>query len=221
MTANKAQAYMGRSAVMENRALIQKNYDAAFLGNRQLANQNTEDIFRNRGAIMNAIKVDSSNQTQTNFKEAQKNLAKIEFLEHRSSLNSKVLDITLRMAAINAELIRINEDVLAANEEIVQYNAAKIAENAEALKSGVDATKATPESNAALVASNAARITAIRDRAGSNADKITEVVTAAEANRKKISANTDIIFERRARIQANAGNIKANQEAVARFVGEV
>jgi hypothetical protein len=43
----------------------------------------------------------------------------------------------------------------------------------------VDATKATPESNAALVASNAARITAIRDRAGSNADKITEVVSKA------------------------------------------
>lgn len=32
------------------------------MGNRQLANQNTEDIFRNRNAIAAAINVDPSNQ---------------------------------------------------------------------------------------------------------------------------------------------------------------
>ena len=36
---NRGQAYVTRSLVLENAALIRKNYDAAFSGNRQLANQ--------------------------------------------------------------------------------------------------------------------------------------------------------------------------------------
>ena len=45
---NRTNAYMARSLVHENKALIDKNYNSAFNGNRQLANQNTEDLFRNR-----------------------------------------------------------------------------------------------------------------------------------------------------------------------------
>ena len=41
---NKAQAYRERAMIEENRALILKNYMAAFIGNRQMANQNTDDI---------------------------------------------------------------------------------------------------------------------------------------------------------------------------------
>ena len=38
VTANKSKAYASRSIIEENRALILKNYTAAFMGNRQLAN---------------------------------------------------------------------------------------------------------------------------------------------------------------------------------------
>jgi hypothetical protein len=51
------------------------------------------------------------------------NKAKIDFLEHRSSLNAKVLGITERIAAINAMMIEVNRDIMAANEEIVGFNA--------------------------------------------------------------------------------------------------
>ena len=50
VTSNRAKAYATRSIIEENRALILKNYTAAFMGNRQLANQNTDDVFRNRKA---------------------------------------------------------------------------------------------------------------------------------------------------------------------------
>ena len=50
---NKAQAYRERAMIEENRALVLKNYSAAFMGNRQMANQNTDDIFRNRRLFCN------------------------------------------------------------------------------------------------------------------------------------------------------------------------
>ena len=54
---NKARAYATRSNIEENRYLILKNYVAAFVGNRQLANQNTDDIFENRVAILENIDI--------------------------------------------------------------------------------------------------------------------------------------------------------------------
>ena len=49
---NKANAYISRSMIEENRLMILSNYSAAFLGNRQLANSNTEEIFENRKTIL-------------------------------------------------------------------------------------------------------------------------------------------------------------------------
>jgi hypothetical protein len=39
---------MARSIVEENHDSILKNYHATFRGNRNLANANTDDLFRNR-----------------------------------------------------------------------------------------------------------------------------------------------------------------------------
>ena len=64
---NKARAYATRSNIEENRYLILKNYVAAFVGNRQLANQNTDDIFENRIAILENIEIEKGNEIQENF----------------------------------------------------------------------------------------------------------------------------------------------------------
>ena len=55
---------MARSVVEENHDSILKNYHAAFRGNRNLANANTDDLFRNRFAILRAMKTDGANQVQ-------------------------------------------------------------------------------------------------------------------------------------------------------------
>ncbi len=86
---NKTQAYLIRSIVEENHDSILKNYHAAFRGNRNLANANTEDLFRNRQMLIRSAK--SDNDVQVNFREAKTNEAKIDFLEHRAELNSRVL----------------------------------------------------------------------------------------------------------------------------------
>ena len=68
VTANRAKAYASRSSIEENRASILKNYTAAFMGNRQLANQNTDDVFRNRKAILSTLEPESD--VQSNYKES-------------------------------------------------------------------------------------------------------------------------------------------------------
>ena len=106
VTANRAKAYAARSIVEENRAGILKNYTAAFMGNRQLANQNTDDVFRNRRAIISNI--EATTPIEENYRESLLNEAGLEFLEHRANLNSAVLGVNEKMVAVNKLLIEIN-----------------------------------------------------------------------------------------------------------------
>ena len=57
LMSNKASLYQSRSMIEENRLMILSNYAAAFMGNRQLANHNTDEILSNRLAILDAIDV--------------------------------------------------------------------------------------------------------------------------------------------------------------------
>ena len=74
---NKALIYSSRSIIEENRSMILSNYAAAFMGNRQLANNNTDEIFKNRHAILDNINTQSD--TESNFVNTQKNKASLDF----------------------------------------------------------------------------------------------------------------------------------------------
>ena len=110
--------------IEENRLMILSNYAAAFMGNRQIANSNTDEIFENRQAILdNAV---SSNDVEENFINSQKNKAALDFLNHRSALNSAVLSVSEEMAEINSRLIDINRRIMESNQEIVEFNQKQI-----------------------------------------------------------------------------------------------
>ena len=81
---NKTLIYASRSMIEENRLMILSNYSAAFMGNRQIANNNTDEIFENRHAILD--NVDTQNDVEENFVNSQKNKASLDFLQHRSQL---------------------------------------------------------------------------------------------------------------------------------------
>ena len=57
--------------IEENRLMIMSNYSAAFMGNRQLANANTDEIFSNRAAILASM--DTDGDVQENYVNAQTN----------------------------------------------------------------------------------------------------------------------------------------------------
>ena len=214
--ANKALLYATRAQINENSSSIRRNYDAAFIGNRQLANQNTDDIFRNRLAIVRNI--DAKSDLQTQYRAALENKARLEFLEHRSKLNERALKVSERLAAANKTAIDINRDVIDNNEQIVQTNSKLIAENARLLAEGVDVSKVTKQELDTLVAQNKERIDTIAKRAGDNSQKLQEVFDAASANRTSIQTNSNSIAARRTEILSNQRKIRENQAKVSSFI---
>ncbi|NBT70213.1 MAG: hypothetical protein EBT36_02095 [Betaproteobacteria bacterium] len=201
---NKAQAYRERAMIEENRALIFKNYSAAFMGNRQMANQNTDDIFRNRKAILQSTKVEGA--IQENFRDSMLNQAHIDFLDHRSKLNARVIAVSEKMSEINKMLIEVNH--IAGNIEM----------NRKWLDGDLHPEQATPETNAERIASNASRIAEIQQRATANRSKIDAVMGTVEGNRAAILKNAEAIYERRQSIVENHKKIAANQERITKLI---
>jgi len=208
---NKEKLYAIRSIIEENRALVLKNYSSAFIGNRQMINQNTDDIFKNRTAILDAMKVDG--QIQENFRNSKFNEAEVDFLEHRSKLNNRVAKVNEMMSAANTKLIDINSSIMAGNEEIVKFNAAQIETNSKLLE-GILAEKATPEANEARIAENAKRIEVIVERCKKYDPKVAEMMQAAFTNRTKVEDNAKAIDARRDEIIENRSKIYDNGKKV-------
>jgi len=211
---NKAKAYMLRSKVAENAALINKNYNAAFLGNRQLANENTDALFRNRIALMQCLP--ANNEVEINYREAKINQAKLAFLDHRSVVNAQVLSITQDMAAVNAQSIAVNRRIMETNETIREKNSALIAENTTLI--GHDHGTPTPEGNAQIVAANAAKIDEIRARVGTNGDTMDALEAQTDTNRTAAIENSHQIAQRAVAIKANHDLIAANRARIAQLV---
>ena len=170
VTANKTNAYATRSAIEENRALILKNYTAAFMGNRQLANQNTDDIFRNRRTILSSLDVQTD--VERNYVESSLNEASIDYLEHRAELNASVLEVNKMMADVNARLIEINSRIMKSNESIVSFNSKNLSINSKILASGLSPKTATPASNAKRISKNKERLAKILKVAKTNSSTI-------------------------------------------------
>jgi len=214
---NQAKLLAVRSLIEENRVLLMKNYAVAFAGNRLMVNQNTDNIFKNRIAILDAMKIEG--QDQVNFRNTKMNKAKVDFLEHRSQLNNRVAKTNAMMAAANAKLIDANGMVMNSNEEIVKFNSSAIETNTKLL-AGIQADKATPESNAARIEANTKGIAMIVDHASKYDEKVEQMTKAALENRKKIIANAKDIDERRNKILENRAAIIANAAQVSAQIRE-
>jgi len=209
---NKQGIYEARSMIEENRSNILKNYSACFVGNRMMANENTESIFKNRIAILDSLRPDGP--VQENFINSKYNEAAIEYLENRSMLNNRVAKRNEDMSAINKKLIDINTSVLQSNEEIVGFNAAQIETNAKLLE-GIQADKASPEANAARITKNQEKIANIKGRNDKYNGEMGEKHKKIKENAKSIQGNADTIKERRKEILANRQAIKENADRVA------
>jgi len=216
VTNNKCFLYKARAMIEENRNLILQNYSAAFVGNRQMANQNTDDIFKNRMAILDAMKIEGP--VQENFRNTKYNEAAIEYLENRSLLNNRVAKVNERMSEINKQLIECNDLILKSNEEIVLFNTAQIETNKKLLD-GIKEEKATPEANAERIKKNAERIAVIDERCHKyNKEKVAANLTMAQENREKIIANTKDIMKRRVKIEENRAIITENAKKVSGLI---
>ena len=210
--ANKALVYQSRSMIEENRLMIMSNYSAAFMGNRQLANANTDEIFSNRAAILQGI--NANGDVQENYVNAQTNKSALDFLRHRSSLNSSVLAISEKMAAINSQLVEINLEIMEANKSIVEFNGAQISANADMIGGSLSASAATAESNAAIIASNSEAMVDLLGNVSANKSTIDGLLRKSESNAVSLMKNKNEINERREAIMKNRAGIAANKDNI-------
>ena len=209
---NKALVYQSRSMIEENRLMIMSNYSAAFMGNRQLANANTDEIFANRSAILGAM--DADGPVQENYVAAQTNKSSLDYLEHRSKLNSSVLEISAKMADINAQLVAVNQEIMAANQSIVEFNFVQIVKNSEMLSGALRPSESTVESNTALIAGNTAAMADLSGNVEKNHAKMEEILETSSSNASKLMANKEQINERRIAIMENRKGILANKQKI-------
>ena len=206
--------------MQENASLIAKNYASAFGGNRQLTNQNTDDLFRNRLGILRAMALHAGEDlVKQAYVDALQIKEKLAFLEHKATLNYQVLDLTLKMAEANGKGIAVNSRVMDTNEEIVHFNAEYIASNRQWLQNGLNAVhEATPQRVVELAKANQETMAQMVTLTGQDKQKVTACLLAAKENHQSIMMNAMAVQERRKNIEANRASIQANQQAVANLL---
>ena len=209
---NKANAYLSRAMIEENRMMILSNYSAAFLGNRQLANSNTDEVFEDRTTILENFK--TKNDVEENYINAQKNKASLDFLKHRSDLNTALLKVSEEMAAVNAKLIDINKKIMDANQSIVDFNAKQIASNKALINGALKPQSAKPSSNAKIIKSNKSAMVSLEKNIKNNKKRMNDLMNNSEKNASALMQNKVQIKQRRKTALSNREKILANKSLI-------
>ena len=127
------------------------------MGNRQLANSNTDEIFENRKVILSNI--DCENEVEKNFVNAQINKTSLDYLNHRSQLNTSLLEVSEELADINSRLIEVNKKIMESNQTIVDFNSEQIAINRDLIDGSLEVSNSSPETNLEIIEKNTKYLT--------------------------------------------------------------
>ena len=194
---NRSQIYISRSIIEENRLMILSNYAAAFVGNRQIANNNTDEIFKNRNKIIENI--EENKETKSN--ELQKLKAKLDFLNHRTHLNNIVLSISEEMQNINKKLSKINKKILESNQSILEFNEEQTNLNEELIKEGKNNN--TIEVSRDDISNSEKLLSSLETRSKLNQEKTKKIINMSTKNNKTLVKNKNEISTRRDKLIAN------------------
>jgi hypothetical protein len=198
--------------IEENRALLSRNFSASFNGNRAIAVDNIEDLYRCRMLMVDALnaKVD----VEQNFKSAMGNSLRIDLLENKFFLNQKLREVATQMTAVNELLTSLNKLIADSNEALADQGAEMVAQNAEWIDGELvrmfEAVSA--DSNAEIVKSNADRLEGLSAQADDAEKEESMTAKQIEAETKSILDVGGDIAARRVRIQAEREKVVANQK---------
>ena len=109
----KSKNYLLRSKIDQSIAITISNLSASFLGNRQMANHNTDDI----EFCMN--KIIEKNSAEPDVTKLNVDLI---FLKHRQKLNKRLAENSKMLIAAVEQLQLAHKKVMKTNEEIVKFN---------------------------------------------------------------------------------------------------
>ena len=201
VTDNKAALYQSRAIIEENRMMILSNYTANFMGNRQLINQNTDDVFSASETMLDAL--DPQTESESVAVEIFNQRASLDFLSHRSSLTSSVIQISEQMAEVNARLISINREIMETNNSIIAFNKKQIERNKGYSNNESVLQAATDEMNERLIDENNQKIEEINISATHNSEEIANLLHSSMENRSRLISNKDEISAARTSILEN------------------
>ena len=208
------------SDIEENRALLNRNFTSSFTGNRSIAVDNVNDLFNSRLVMIDSLEAKS--EVEVNFKTMFSNMTKIDQLENRAKLNSKLSEIIGRVQEVNIILQTINELIAESNESVVEQADTMISENAEWVDGAVSEKMkvATANANKQGVGSNIERLEKlIKDSniAEQEAEKILKRVNDVT---KGILKSGEDIAGRREAIEADRERVIANQRRTADLINK-
>ena len=118
----KSKNYLLQSKIDQSIAITNSNLSASFLGNRQMANHNTDDI----KYCLN--KIIEKNSTEPDAIKLNVNLI---FLKHQQKLNKRLVENSKILIAAIEQLQLAHQRVMRTNEEIVKFNSSMIETTSE------------------------------------------------------------------------------------------
>ena len=118
----KSKNYLLRSKIDQNIAVTNSNLSASFLGNRQMANHNTDDI---KYCLNKIIDKNSAEPDATKLN------VDLIFLKHRQKLNKRLVENSKILIAAIEQLQMAHQRVMRTNEEIVKFNSSMLETTSE------------------------------------------------------------------------------------------
>ena len=216
VNSNKTKVEISRASIEQNYASIMRNYNAAYMGNHHLANQETEEILRNRLAIMSNMITEED--VEVNFRESMNNEAQIDFLEHRSEVNKTILEVNKQLTDVNRKLIELNKMIMKKNEDTLKFNQENLTTNQKFLVGEFHPSKATEKDNKKRIELNTERCKKIEEAASDNQKSIITIQSNTQTNAIDIMKNSVQISERREKINDLQDTVIENQHAVAEMI---
>ena len=113
----KSKNYLLRSKIDQIIAITNSNLSASFIGNRQMANHNTDDI---KFCLNEIIEKNSTGPNETKLN------VNLIFLKHRQKLNKRLVENSKILIAAIEQLQLAHQRVMKTNEEIVKFNTSMI-----------------------------------------------------------------------------------------------
>ena len=118
----KSKNYLLRSKIDQIIAVTNSNLSASFLGNRQMANHNTDDI---KFCLNKIIDKNSAEPDATKLN------VDLIFLKHRQKLNKRLVENSKILIAAIEQLQMAHQRVMRTNEEIVKFNSSMLETTSE------------------------------------------------------------------------------------------
>ena len=208
------------SDIEENRALLNRNFTSSFTGNRSIAVDNVNDLFNSRLVMIDSLEAKS--EVEVNFKTMFSNMTKIDQLENRAKLNSKLSEIIGRVQEVNIILQTINELIAESNESVVEQADTMISENAEWVDGAVSEKMkvATANANKQGVGSNIERLEKLIEDSNIAEQEAEKILKRVNDVTKGILKSGEDIAGRREAIEADRERVIANQRRTADLINK-